>query len=180
VQNPRIRRFVPKRWLRSDSYWKLIELERRFRPMARFDRLRGRPAWEDMVQDIEVTIARAPDFFDYMIREVPILPFWLCPLRVRDPAAWKLYALEPGTTYVNFGFWSSVPLADGEVDGTHNRRLERVVTELGGRKSLYSTAYYDRDEFGRLYNGEAYSKLKQAYDGDGRLLGLYEKCVERA
>jgi len=53
-----------------------------------------------------------------------------------------------------------------------------VVDELGGRKSLYSTSYYERDEFWRLYNGPAYAALKEAYDGDGRLLDLYEKCVE--
>ena len=181
VQNPRVRRVVPKRWLRSSNYWKLIDLERRYGPMRRIDRLRGRPEWEDVVQDIEVPIDRAPEFFDYMVSEVPILPFWLCPLRLRDASApWDLYPLEPETTYVNFGFWSTVELADGEEDGTHNRDIERVVGELGGHKSLYSTSYYDRDEFGRLYNGGAYAALKQAYYGDGRLLGLYEKCVERA
>ena len=181
VQNPRIRRFVPKRWLRSDSYWKLIELERRYGPMRRIDRMRGLPPWEDVVQDIEVPISAAADYFDFMIGEIPILPFWLCPLRVRDrETTWDLYTLDPDTTYVNFGFWSSVPLEDGEPDGTHNRRIENVVEELGGRKSLYSTAYYDRDEFWRLYNGEAYAALKREYDPNGRLVGLYEKCVERS
>ena len=87
--------------------------------------------------------------------------------------------MDPDTTYVNFGFWSTVPLADGEADGTHNRRIEEVVEDLGGRKSLYSTSYYEPDEFWRLYNGPAYSELKRTYDGDGRLLDLYEKCVGR-
>ena len=180
VQNPRIRRLVPKRWLRSENYWKLIDIERRFGPMRRIDRARGR-AWEDVVQDIEVPIDRASEFFAYMVREVPILPFWLCPLRLRDAGApWDLYELDPDTTYVNFGFWSSVPLPGGRPDGATNRDIERVVDDLGGRKSLYSTSYYDRDEFWRLYNGEAYGALKQAYDAGGRLLGLYEKCVEGA
>ena len=179
VQNPRIRRFVPKRWLRSDNYWKLIAAERRFGPMRRIESLRGR-TWEDVVQDIEVPVDKAADFFDFFTGEVPISPFWLCPMRLRAGSPpWELYALEPDTTYVNFGFWSSVPLADGDRDGTSNRRIERVVSELQGRKSLYSTSYYDRDEFDRLYNGETYARLKQAYDADGRLLGLYEKCVER-
>jgi FAD/FMN-containing dehydrogenase len=106
---------------------------------------------------------------------------WLCPLRQRDPAAsWDLYALEPETTYVNFGFWSTVPVVDGEPAGACNRRIERVVEELGGRKSLYSTSFYERDEFWRLYNGSAYAALKETYDGERRLLDLYEKCVQRA
>ena len=180
VQDRRIRRLVPKRWLRSASYWKLAEIERRYGVAERIDRLRGRPPWEHVVQDVEVPIERAPAFFDFMVAEIPILPFWICPLRQRDPSArWNLYELDPHTTYVNFGFWSTVPLADGRPDGTHNRRIEQVVEALGGRKSLYSTSYYERDEFWRLYNGPAYAALKETYDREGRLLDLYEKCVER-
>jgi FAD/FMN-containing dehydrogenase len=51
------------------------------------------------------------------------------------------------------------------------------VAKLGGHKSLYSTSFYAEDEFYERYNGEAYRALKHAYDGEGRLLGLYEKCV---
>jgi FAD/FMN-containing dehydrogenase len=181
VQHPRVRRIVPKRWLRSDNYWKLVELERRYGPAQRLERLRGRPAWENVVQDVAIPIERAADFFGFFVREVGISPFWLCPLRQRDPEArWDLYALDPETTYVNFGFWSTVPVTGGGPDGAHNRRIERVVEELGGRKSLYSTSYYARDEFWRLYNGPAYEALKQAYDGEHRLMDLYEKCVQRA
>ncbi|MDQ3932521.1 MAG: FAD-binding oxidoreductase [Actinomycetota bacterium] len=180
VQDARIRRLVPKRWLRSDNYWRLVDLEKRYGLRRRLDRLRGRPREEHVVQDIEVPVERAPDFFDFLIREIPISPFWVCPLRQRDPTArWDLYALDPATLYVNFGFWSTVPLADGQSDGTHNRRIERVVGDLGGRKSLYSTSYYGRDEFWRLYNGPVYGALKRTYDGEGRLLELYDKCVER-
>jgi FAD/FMN-containing dehydrogenase len=179
VQDRRVRRLVPKRWLRSDVYWRLIELERRYGPMRRIDRLRGRPAEEHVVQDIEVPIDRAPEFFDFFVREVPITPFWVCPLSPRQPERWTLYPLQADTLYVNFGFWSTVPLAPGQVDGTHNRRVERVVDELGGRKSLYSTSYYGREEFWRHYDGDAYGALKREYDGEGRLLDLYEKCVER-
>ncbi len=180
VQDPRVRRLVPKRWLRSDSYWKLVDLERRFGPARRLNRLRGRGDWEDVVQDVEIPIERASEFFAFMVREIPILPFWLCPLRRRERSSgWDLYALDPEATYVNFGFWSTVPLGEGERDGARNRRIEQVVSELGGRKSLYSTSYYDRDEFWRLYNGSAYAELKAAYDGDHRLLDLYEKCVGR-
>jgi FAD/FMN-containing dehydrogenase len=131
------------------------------------------------VQDVEIPVERAGEFIDFFLREVPILPIWICPLRQRNPAArWDLYALDPERLYVNFGFWSTVALADGQPDGTSNRRIEQVVEELGGRKSLYSTSFYGRDEFWRLYNGEAYAELKRRYDGDGRLLDLYEKCVQ--
>jgi len=180
VQDPRVRRLLPKRWLRSSTYWRLVELERRHHPKERLDRARGRPAHEHVVQDIEVPVDRAAEFAAFLVREVPILPFWVCPLRQRAPGDhWTLYALDPHALYINFGFWSTVPLADGQPDGTHNRRIEQVVEELGGRKSLYSTSYYAPDEFWRLYNGPAYAELKRRYDPDRRLLDLYEKCVER-
>jgi len=181
VQNPRMRRLVPRRWLRSDAYWKVLALERRFGPKRRLDRLRGLPEQEAVVQDVEVPIERAAEFLDFFTREIPISPIWVCPLRQRDPGArWDLYTLDPDTTYVNFGFWSTVALADGEPDGTHNRRIERAVEELGGRKSLYSTSFYENEEFWRLYNGPVYDELKGAYDPESRLLDLYEKCVECA
>ena len=83
------------------------------------ERLRGLPEQEHVIQDIEVPIERATDFFDFFVREVPILPFWLCPLRQRDARArWDLYSLDPEALYVNFGFWSTVPLAEGQPDGT--------------------------------------------------------------
>jgi FAD/FMN-containing dehydrogenase len=53
------------------------------------------------------------------------------------------------------------------------------VTELGGHKSLYSDAYYDRETFERLYGVENQRKVKQQADPENRLTGLYEKAVNR-
>jgi FAD/FMN-containing dehydrogenase len=101
----------------------------------------------------------------------------MCPLRLRGERSWPLYPLKPGEVYVNFGFWGTVPLPAGQADGYYNRLVEDEVSSLGGHKSLYSTSFYPEDEFYKLYNGEAYRALKRAYDGEGRLRGLYEKCV---
>ena len=115
-----------------------------------------------------------------LVERTGIEPVWMCPLRQRDPAVtWDLYALDPATTYVNVGFWSTVALPAGEDDGFHNRAIERKVAELGGRKSLYSTAFYTPEEFWDSYGGPAYEVLKKAYDPDGRLLDLYAKTVQR-
>ena len=104
-------------------------------------------------------------------------PIWLCPLRLRDDEAWPLYPLRPRRTYVNVGFWSTVPV--GASEGETNRRIERRVSELDGHKSLYSDAFYTRDEFDELYGGEIYRDLKRRYDPDARLLDLYEKAVQQ-
>jgi FAD/FMN-containing dehydrogenase len=180
AQHPLLRRLWPRRYRRSDVYWRLVALENRWHVARAVDRRRGRPERESVVQDVEVPLERLADFLTALHDETGISPVWLCPIRLRDGARWPLYPMAPGRTYVNVGFWSTVPLAPGEPDGTHNRRIERTVTDLGGHKSLYSTSFYGRDEFWRLYNGDAYWPVKHAYDPHGRFADLYTKCVERA
>jgi FAD/FMN-containing dehydrogenase len=181
VQRPLVRRLWPKSRLRSDVYWRLVALERRFDASNRVNRRRGRPVREAVVQDIEVPVDRLAEFLDFFHREVGIEPVWVCPLRQRDPdVRWPLYEFDPGTLYVNVGFWSTVPLPDGQdpAEGRVNRLIEERVTSLDGRKSLYSTAFYDQATFWSIYGGQEYARLKKAYDGEGRLRGLYEKVVQ--
>jgi FAD/FMN-containing dehydrogenase len=95
---------------------------------------------------------------------------------LRSAEPWTLYPLRPHETYVNVGFWSSVP-AEPDGRGAMNRRIEREVTSLGGHKSLYSESFYDEDEFGQLYGGSSYAGLKERWDPGGRLPHLYDKAV---
>jgi FAD/FMN-containing dehydrogenase len=81
--------------------------------------------------------------------------------------------------YVNVGFWGQVPRVEGGHDGDVNRAIERAVADHGGHKSLYSDAYYDEQTFAAMYGGAEYDKVKQVYDPDHRLTGLYEKAVGR-
>ena len=60
-----------------------------------------------------------------------------------------------------------------------NRAVEAEVTELGGHKSLYSDAYYDRETFDRLYGSRQPRRVSKETDPDDRLTGLYEKAVKR-
>ncbi len=178
VQNPMVRPFLPRRLLRSDVYWKAVGFERRHRWKSGWDERRGHPPREPVIQDVEVPVDRLDEFLDFFHSEIGIAPVWICPLRQRrDDLTWDLYALDPDTTYVNLGFWSSVEMTPGQRDAHHNRRIEEVVAALGGRKSLYSSSYYDEDVFWSIYNGEQYALLKKQYDPQGRLLDLYSKCV---
>jgi FAD/FMN-containing dehydrogenase len=178
VQNPLLRPLLPRRLLRSDVYWKIVGFERRHGWKSALDARRGHAPREPVIQDVEVPVARLAEFLEFFQDEIGIAPVWLCPLRQRKRGAtWDLYALDPSSTYVNLGFWSSVEQKLGQREGHHNRRIEEVVTELGGRKSLYSSSYYDEDEFWGIYNGAQYELLKKEYDPQGRLLDLYAKCV---
>jgi FAD/FMN-containing dehydrogenase len=177
LQNPRIRRLWPRRWRRSDVYHRLVGLENRFGVVARLDRARGRPERERVIQDVEVPVAQTPAFLRWFDSHVGMRPVWLCPLRAtRD---WPSYPLAPGATYVNVGFWGTVPIEPGATDGDKNRAIEAEVTELGGHKSLYSDAYYDRETFDRLYGVANQQRVRQLTDPDNRLTGLYEKAVNR-
>jgi FAD/FMN-containing dehydrogenase len=173
--HPLVRRLWPRRYRRSDVYRRLVALDRRLSLSARIARLRGLPREEAVIQDVEVPIARAAKFLDFFHRDIGISPVWLCPLRLRASRPWPLYPLEPAELYVNVGFWSSVPLHNGQLDGFHNRLIEDAVTAIGGHKSLYSTAYFSAEEFWRHYNGAAYGEVKRTYDRDGRLPDLYHK-----
>ncbi len=177
AQNPRLRRLWPRRYRCSSFYWKLMAYDQKFHVADRVEKRSGRPPRERVVQDVEVPIERCVEFLDWFLGNVPIEPIWLCPLRLHDTEAWPLYPLRPGHTYVNVGFWSSVPA--GSVEGETNRRIETKVSELDGHKSLYSDAFYSADEFDELYGGETYKTLRKTYDPDSRFLDLYAKVVQR-
>jgi FAD/FMN-containing dehydrogenase len=186
AQNPRLRRIWPKRWLRSDVYWKMVAFEDKHHVSRWVDDRKGRPRRERVIQDVEIPVDRTADFLRWFDREVPIEPVWLCPIQLRrnvpEPAegqTWPLYPLEPGQLYVNVGFWSTVAIEPGRQDGDVNRAIEHQVDEVGGHKSLYSDAYYTREDFAARYGGETYATVKQRYDPQSRLLDLYDKAVRR-
>jgi FAD/FMN-containing dehydrogenase len=177
VQRPLIRRAWPRRYRRSDVYRKLVAFDRRHGLTDVLNARRGAPVNEAVIQDVEIPVGRGAEFLEFFAADVGMSPVWMCPLRLRDSRSWPLYPMTPGQVYVNFGFWGTVPLPDGASDGYYNRRIEDKVSELGGHKGLYSTSYYSREEFWARYNGPEYAALKRDYDADGRLAGLYEKCV---
>ncbi|WKG03178.1 FAD-binding oxidoreductase [Mycolicibacterium sp. HK-90] len=181
AQNPTIRRFWPRRLRRSSFYWKLVGYDQRFDIADRIEKRHGRPPRERVVQDIEVPVEHCEPFLKWFLDNIPIEPIWLCPLRLREDdrngAGWPLYPLRTHHTYVNVGFWSSVPV--GPEEGHTNKLIETKVSELDGHKSLYSDSYYSREDFDELYGGEAYKTVKKSYDPDSRLFDLYSKAVLR-
>lgn len=182
AQHPLVRRVWPRRLRRSDVYWRLVALDRRFGIGDRLDRRAGRPQGERVVQDVEVPVARLAEFLDWFDRVVGMRPVWLCPLRLRRGGTdrpWPGYPLTTGTTYVNVGFWGVVNVGPDAPQSPLNRAIEQKVTELGGHKSLYSEAFYEREEFDRLYNGAHLARVKALHDPDDRLTALYDKVVQR-
>lgn len=179
LEHPLVRRLWPSRWRHSEVYQRLVGLDRRHGLVDRVDRWRGRPARERVIQDVEVPIDALDEFLSWFDSEVGMRPVWLCPLRLRGERTWPTYPLRPGVTYVNVGFWGTVPVGPEAEDAPRNRAVERHVSELGGHKSLYSEAFYEPDEFDRLYGGAELARVKGVHDPDHRLSSLYDKAVRR-
>jgi FAD/FMN-containing dehydrogenase len=182
AQNPRVRRLWPRRWRRSDVYHRLIGLNDRTGFIDWLDRRQGKPLRERVVQDVEIPVERLEEFLAWFDAEVGMRPVWLCPLvspGTTTGAQWPTYPLKPGATYVNVGFWGNVHVGPDAPHAPINRAIEAEVHELGGHKSLYSEAFYDRETFDRLYDGDHLAAVKRQFDPDDRLSSLYDKAVRR-
>jgi len=179
VQNPIVRRLVGRKRLNSTTYAKVMRWNSKWGFTRAAARLSGKTP-ESVIQDVDIPIARAPEFLAFFLKEIGVLPVWICPIGGFDTQErFPLYAIDPQTLYVNFGFWDVVQDKVKREPGHYNRKIERKVAELGGIKSLYSDSYYPEEEFWRLYNQSAYGALKVRYDPQKVFRNLYEKCVLR-
>ena len=183
MQKPLLRRLFGRWMLRSSSYWKIQSLYRRWKVEKRLHALRTImrlpvERFEQVIQDVEIPIEKSIEFMKFYDREIDIRPCWICPVRPLEAAGnWTLYTMKPGALYLNFGFWGSVRTTSDRPPGHFNVRIEGIVQELGGRKSLYSQSFFTEDEFWRIYNGEAYRKIKSKYDPRGAFVNLHQKTV---
>jgi FAD/FMN-containing dehydrogenase len=172
-----LRRLVGRSRLNSRTYTRLMRWNARLGITRLWTRLRGRHS-ESVIQDVDIPIAAAAGFLDFLLREIGILPIWTCPVREPSVAAdFPLYPLRKGTLYVNFGFWDVVVTRRKHEPGHFNRLIEREVLRVGGLKSLYSESFFERAEFASAYGAAAYERLRRRYDPTHRLLDLYAKCV---
>jgi FAD/FMN-containing dehydrogenase len=170
VQNPVVRLLATPWVLNSRTYQRIMRLSGRVLPDSH--------RTESVIQDVDIPLDRAPEFFDFLMKEIGITPVWVCPFRAFDPdVVFPLFKVSPNTLYINFGFWDMVPTT--HEDGFFNRRVEEKALALGGRKGLYSTAWYDEETFWKLHDRERYRELKARYDPGGTFRDLYAKCVGR-
>jgi FAD/FMN-containing dehydrogenase len=180
AQHPLLRRLIGRRRLNSRTYARWMRWNARLGLTRRWAQWRGRST-ESVIQDVDIPLAHAGAFLQFLLHEIPILPIWVCPIRCADARhRFPLYPLRSDTPYLNFGFWDVIDSVVPQAPGYFNRLVERKVMELGGIKSLYSDSFFSRDEFARAYGMSDYARLKAKYDPQHRLLDLYDKCVLRA
>jgi len=175
LQHRWLRRLIGARHLNSRTYTRWMRWNARWRATQRLDALMHRHH-ESVVQDVDIPIANALPFLDFLRSEIGIWPVWVCPVRGSDPPRFPLYPLPAGLN-VNFGFWDVVAVPANQAPDHLNRRVEEVVRRLGGIKSLYSDSFFEREVFDRAYGMAHYARLKACYDPLGRAPHLYDKCV---
>ena len=177
AQNRMLRPLFGRKRLNSVFYTKIMRWNARWGLTRRINTLRGVHT-ESVIQDIDIPIDRAHEFYSFFDREIGIRPVWVCPIGAyKERNDFPLYPMQHECRYVNFGFWDVVSSREPIEEGFYNKKVEEKVGELGGIKSLYSDVYYSREKFWQIYNQGAYRKLKEKYDADGRLKDLYDKCV---
>ena len=168
VQKPAVRRLC--KWaLNSATYQRIMRMSYKLLPDS--------GGTESVIQDVDIPIEHAAQFFDFLLSEIGITPIWMCPFKTRASGRnWDLSPLREGL-HVNFGFWDVIPSTHEK--GHFNRKIERKTMELGGAKGLYSSSWYDEAEFWSIYDQPRYTQLKQTYDPQGVFPDLYSKCVRR-
>jgi FAD/FMN-containing dehydrogenase len=177
AQKPFVRRLLGRSRLNSRFYTQVMRWNSRVGLTRLLDRLSGAHR-ESVIQDVDIPIGNASDFLEFFLREIGILPIWLCPIRAREPIGnFDLYPVGDQQLLVNFGFWDVVRRSAAFESGFHNRLIEKKVQSLGGIKSLYADSYFTEEEFWRAYNGDAWRSLKARYDPKGLLGDLYRKTV---
>ena len=166
VQHKAVRALLP--WaLNSSCYQKIMRLSQALLPDS--------PGKEAVIQDVDIPLERAVEFFWFLRREIGITPVWVCPFLTHRE--WDLSPLPAGALYINFGFWDMLPTT--HEPGYFNRKVEDKARDLGGAKALYSSSYYDERTFWNIYNRPRYEELKRKYDPTGAFPDLYAKCVGR-
>ncbi|KAI8264869.1 Delta(24)-sterol reductase [Colletotrichum sp. SAR11_239] len=122
---------------------------------------------------------KVQNFIDYVADNMEIWPLWLCPLRAIEAPSFHPYTTEPGgdapQPMLNVGVWGH---SSKKIDRfmRQNRDLEAKLMELGGRKVLYSHAYYTEKEFWDMYDKDWYTKLRERYNATS-LPDVYDKVV---
>ena len=179
AQQPLVRRLLGRERLNSRTYGRWMRLGSRWQLAQRLARWRGHGR-ESVIQDVDIPLAQAPQFLDFLLREIGILPVWICPVRGEVPGRrFPLYPLGAARLYINFGFWDAIETPVAHEPGHFNRMIEQEVIRLGGIKSLYSDSFFTPEEFAAAYGMDDYERLKRRYDPQGRAAHLYNKCVRR-
>lgn len=176
MQNPIVRLLLGKFMLKSTVYTKIMHFVNRHPSIGALQyKIQGRR--ESVIQDVLIPIENAPQFLEFIHKEIGIKPIWVCPTRSPSAKKYDFCPVNPEHLYIDFGFWDSIP-SDKE-EGYYNKKIEEMTVNLKGFKSLYSRSYYTEEQFWKILDRIKYFQIKNKYDQEGHLKDLYTKCVKK-
>ncbi|SCA62644.1 Uncharacterized protein SCG7086_AC_00080 [Chlamydiales bacterium SCGC AG-110-P3] len=182
LQNPLFRRTLGKALLRSDRMKRLGDIitDLQANIIEPFQDPKNIDRREKLIQDIGFSIEKCEAFYEWYKRKIGVLPIFICPINNPQPdECYPLWDLKYDDIACDFGFFGSKSTSFDPTDGHYNRMIEEKTDKIGGKKSLYSQSFFDRETFERLYHGgNRYSRLKATYDPQGIFPTHYEKCVQ--
>jgi FAD/FMN-containing dehydrogenase len=172
-------RFLLGKWLlKSTAYWQIMRFVNAHAWIRRFTAWIS-PKSETIIQDLQIPLQKAAEFYQFFKDEIHIDPMLVCPIKLNPHLDKFLFCtMRQDQIYINFGAYGNFIPSDQD-PGYFNRLIEKKVTEYGGNKWLYSNIFYSEAEFWKLYDKTAYFSLKNKYDPQNRLRDLYAKCAEK-
>ena len=172
LQNYWVRRLVGKYVLRSDRLRKMGRFIRQILRM--FKRKKNSTThYESIIQDIGIPCHNCSEFVTWLDQEIGIYPMFVCPTKSEKECL--LWDLHDGELSCDIGIFDSK--RSEHAPGYYNKMIEDKLPEFEGKKSLYSSVYYDQETFDQLYTGPEYYKLKGKYDSTNKFPTLFQKCV---
>jgi delta24-sterol reductase len=126
-----------------------------------------------IIQDLALPKDKAVEFLDFVDNELEIYPLWICPVMPDRTGVMNCYYKEGDTVMINIGVWGPGPRKRDKFIAL-NKKIEKVVRDLGGVKWLYAQTYYSYDEFWNIYDKEGYDALRSKYGASG-LPTVYDK-----
>jgi FAD/FMN-containing dehydrogenase len=169
LENPLVRLLLGKFFLGST---RMLSLANALPFMIKADK-------PDVVVDVFVPFSRAKDFLEFYRREFDYWPLWIVPYRIAKPYPWiSPDFIAPGSEelYLDFAVYG-FKAPDSR---NYFRLLEEELVRLKGIKTLISHNFYERGEFWKIWNREAYEGAKRLTDPEGLFGDLYDKTHRRA
>jgi hypothetical protein len=173
--NPIFRKLFGKYILRSD---RLLTLRRKLNHIKQtWLSWLPKDNHEDLLQDAGVPLKKCLRFFNWYDKEISGYPLWICPVKAIKKSGTYPLSKWDGPIVVDIGFYLSKKLPKDAPNNFYNRQIEKKLDEIGAVKGLYSTSFYTKEEFWKMYDEKNYRKVKEKYDAKNSFPDLYQKAV---
>lgn len=126
------------------------------------------------IHDFYVPLPKIEEALTHFTTQTQIYPIWACPVKGGNEE--QILSPHYGhEKFINFGFYgmAKTPLSFPALTAS----LEKKITELGGRKMLYSFSYYSKEDFSKIYVQNRYESLRLKYHATAAFPSLYDKTV---